>query len=175
MHLFETSTSSRLFIIELKMLHYDKNSQQQDLPVEKPFLQLAVPHDSRIDLIPTAHMRDRMILFRSQMDYDRCFSLLMDHAVFHGGDPTLRKNWEMSPEFFSEFWYLMIDYDLERTNHWRRLQGLAEIEAGPVVDSDDEEVDTKKLIEAFYQDPTEAKIVELWELDLWSQISKGIP
>jgi hypothetical protein len=122
-----------------------------------------------------AHMRDRMILFRSQMDYDRCFSLLMDHAVFHGGDPTLSKNWEMPPEFFSEFWYLIIDYDLERTNHWRRLQGLAEIEAGPVVESDDEDVDSKKLIEAFYQDPTEAKIVELWELDLWTQVLKGLP
>jgi hypothetical protein len=99
----------------------------------------------------------------------------MDHAVFHGGDPTLRKNWEMPPEFFSEFWYLIIEYDVEQTNHWRRLQGLTEIEAGPVVESDDEEVDTKKLIEAFYQDPTEAKIVELWELDLWTQISKEIP
>jgi hypothetical protein len=65
------------------------------------------------------------------------------------------------------------DSDNDLSSRVKQLE--EDLETGPVVDSDDEEVDTKKLIEAFYQDPTEAKIVELWELDLWSQVSKGIP
>ncbi|KAG0192737.1 hypothetical protein DFQ28_008127 [Apophysomyces sp. BC1034] len=60
-------------------------------------LQLAVPHDPRIDLIPTPHMRDRMILFRDIMDYDRCFELLLAGSVYHGGDPALSDSWELPP------------------------------------------------------------------------------
>lgn len=95
--------------------------------LQPTLLQLAIPHDSRIDLIPAPHMRDRMIIFRDQMDYDRCFSLLLNGAVQYGDDPTLAQNWELPAEFFSEFWYLTIDYDLSRTNKWRRAKGLPDI------------------------------------------------
>ncbi|KAI8384496.1 uncharacterized protein BYT42DRAFT_562706 [Radiomyces spectabilis] len=94
-------------------------------------LQLAIPHDPRIDLIPSPHMRDRMILFRDQMDYDRCFDMLLSGAIFHGGDPTKGSSWELPPAFFSEFWYLTVSYEVRRTNAWRRLKGLPDIEPGP--------------------------------------------
>ncbi|KAL9558746.1 hypothetical protein MBANPS3_000732 [Mucor bainieri] len=94
-------------------------------------LQLAIPHDSRIDLVPTPHMRDRMIIFRDQMDYDRCFAMLLNEAVYHGGDPTMSESWELPADFFSEFWYLTIDYDIKKTNKWRREKGLEDVAPGP--------------------------------------------
>ncbi|CEP09644.1 hypothetical protein [Parasitella parasitica] len=94
-------------------------------------LQLAIPHDSRIDLIPTPYMRDRMIIFRDQMDYDRCFAMLLNEAVYHGGDPTMSESWELPADFFSEFWYLTIDYDIKKTNRWRREKGLEDVAPGP--------------------------------------------
>ncbi|KAI7904172.1 uncharacterized protein BX663DRAFT_333705 [Cokeromyces recurvatus] len=91
-------------------------------------LQLAIPdHDPRIDFIPAPHMRDRMILFRNQIDYDRCFNMLINGAVYHGGDPTKAESWELPTEFFNEFWYLTLDYDIRKTNKWRRLKGLKDL------------------------------------------------
>ncbi|KAG1443604.1 hypothetical protein G6F56_010613 [Rhizopus delemar] len=91
-------------------------------------LQLAIPHDPRIDLVPTSHMRDRMILFRDLFDLDDCFRCLLDGSVFHGGDPAIAGNWQIPAEFFEKYWFLTIDYDLRRyTNKWRKKQGLEEI------------------------------------------------
>ncbi|KAL0096690.1 hypothetical protein J3Q64DRAFT_1620753, partial [Phycomyces blakesleeanus] len=102
--------------------------------LQPTILQLAIPHDPRIDLLPTPHMRDRMIIFRDIMDYDRCFAMLLNGAVHHGGDPTMSESWELPPEFFSEFWYLCINYDIKVTNNWRRVKGLPDIAAGPKED-----------------------------------------
>ncbi|KAI9494382.1 hypothetical protein BDB00DRAFT_818959 [Zychaea mexicana] len=99
--------------------------------LQPTLLQLSISHDPRIDLIPTPHMRDRMIIFRDQMDYDRCFSMLLNGAVYHGGDPTMSESWELPPEFFSEFWFLTIDYDRRKTNNWRRAKGLPEVGPAP--------------------------------------------
>ncbi|KAG0745525.1 hypothetical protein G6F57_001581 [Rhizopus arrhizus] len=92
-------------------------------------LQLAIPHDPRIDLIPTPHMRDRMILFRDLFDLDDCFRCLLSGSVFHGGDPAVAGNWQLPAEFFEKYWFLTIDYNLRRyTNEWRKKQGLEEIQ-----------------------------------------------
>ncbi|KAI9004280.1 hypothetical protein CLU79DRAFT_806798 [Phycomyces nitens] len=97
--------------------------------IQPTLLQLTVPHDPRIDLIPTPHMRDRMILFQHQFDLDDCFRCLLGSSVFHGDDPAIAGNWELPQEFFDKFWFLTIDYDLRRTtNRWRRLQGLKDLE-----------------------------------------------
>ncbi|KAI8887854.1 hypothetical protein K501DRAFT_292003 [Backusella circina FSU 941] len=98
--------------------------------LQPTILQLAIPHDPRIDLIPTPHMRDRMIIFRDQVDYDRCFAMLLNGAVYHGGDPTMSASWELPAEFFTEFWYLAVNYDIHRTNQWRKIKGLPEIPVG---------------------------------------------
>ncbi|CDS07439.1 hypothetical protein LRAMOSA01388 [Lichtheimia ramosa] len=99
--------------------------------LQPTLLQLAIPHDPRIDLIPTPHMRDRMIIFRDLMDYDRCFSMLLNGAVYHGGDPTMSESWELPGDFFAEFWYLATNYDYNKTNKWRRLKGLPEVDLEP--------------------------------------------
>ncbi|KAI8099115.1 uncharacterized protein BX664DRAFT_256435 [Halteromyces radiatus] len=98
--------------------------------LQPTILQLAIPHDPRIDLIPTPHMRDRMIIFRDQINYDECFDLLLNGTRYHGGDPTQSENWEMDPSFIQEYWFLMLGYDVHKTNKWRRLKGLPEIPSG---------------------------------------------
>ncbi|CAO3696391.1 unnamed protein product [Rhizopus stolonifer] len=101
-------------------------------------LQLAIPHDPRIDLIPTPHMRDRMILFRDQFDLDDCFRCLLSESVFHGGDPGVAGNWQLPAEFFEKYWFLTIDYNLRRyTNEWRKKQGLEEIQLPPAAEAND--------------------------------------
>ncbi|ORZ21609.1 hypothetical protein BCR42DRAFT_407924 [Absidia repens] len=89
-------------------------------------LQLSVPHDPRIDLIPTPHMRDRMIIFRDQFDLDDCLRLLANEAYFHGGDITLAGNWELPISFFEKYWFLTIDYTQERiSKRWKQLRTKA--------------------------------------------------
>jgi hypothetical protein len=125
--------------------------------LQPTILQLAIPHDPRIDLIPTPHMRDRMIIFRDQMDYDRCFAMLLNGAVYHGGDPTMSASWELPPEFFTEFWYLAINYDFNRTNKWRRLKGLPELTVRPQ--------------EEWHPQPQET----VWTDDVFAQMTEGMP
>lgn len=73
-------------------------------------------------------MRDRMILYRDQVDLDDCFRILLSGCVFHGGDPAIAGNWELPAEFFEKYWFLTIDYNLRRnTNEWRKKQGLKEL------------------------------------------------
>ncbi|KAI9025829.1 hypothetical protein CLU79DRAFT_66004 [Phycomyces nitens] len=122
--------ASNLAAIEALRLRLQTGPTSQSTPftIQPTLLQLTIPHDPRIDLIPTPHMRDRMILFRDQFDLDDCFRCLVGNSVFHGGDPALAGNWQLAPEFFEKFWFLTIDYDLRRTtNRWRRLQGLHDI------------------------------------------------
>ncbi|KAI8975950.1 hypothetical protein BDB01DRAFT_804775 [Pilobolus umbonatus] len=126
-----TSNLAAVQILRLQ-LRIQASSVNKDAPeynIQPTILQLTIPHDPRIDLIPTSHMRDRMILFRDQFDLDDCFRILLSHSVFHGGDPAVAANWQLPPEFFEKYWFLTIDYDLRRTtNKWRRLQGLSELD-----------------------------------------------
>lgn len=140
--------------------------------LQPTLLQLAIPHDSRIDLIPAPHMRDRMIIFRDQMDYDRCFSLLLNGAVQHGEDPTLAQNWELPPEFFSEFWYLTIDYDLSRTNKWRRAKGLPDIgDAG----NDSANQYNYWSSQQQQHEPSKVHHDQAWADEMLSQLAEGMP
>ncbi|KAM3584293.1 hypothetical protein VKS41_003117 [Umbelopsis sp. WA50703] len=113
---------------------FSDHAGQPELNIQPTILQLSIPHDPRIDLIPTSHMRDRMIIFRDQFDLDECFALLLRGAVCHGGDPTKAEAWELPAEFFKRYWFLTIDYDVSRTNKWRRLQGLQDI--GPTLQTE---------------------------------------
>ncbi|KAI8368429.1 hypothetical protein EDC96DRAFT_505598 [Choanephora cucurbitarum] len=113
--------------LQLRLQSTLSNIGKSAARLQPTILQLAIPHDPRIDLVPTPHMRDRMILFRDLMDYDRCFAMLLNGAIYHGGDPTMSASWELPAEFFAEFWYLAINYDVSRTNTWRRSKGLPDI------------------------------------------------
>jgi hypothetical protein len=147
-------------------------------------LQLTIPHDPRIDLIPTPHMRDRMILFRDQFDLDDCFRCLLGHSVFHGGDPAIAANWQLPPEFFEKYWFLTIDYDLRRTtNRWRRLQGLSELDfkqqkeqqQAELKRSEDAETHRQPLLEqqSHHQNLNYTDLSALLGIDFWKIAQKN--
>ncbi|KAL0092962.1 hypothetical protein J3Q64DRAFT_1654658 [Phycomyces blakesleeanus] len=125
-----TSNLAAIQTLRLRLRLQSACIRMKSIPfaIQPTLLQLTVPHDPRIDLIPTPHMRDRMILFQHQFDLDDCFRCLLGSSVFHGNDPAVAGNWELPQEFFEKFWFLTIDYDLRRTtNRWRRLQGLQDL------------------------------------------------
>ncbi|KAI9282355.1 hypothetical protein BY458DRAFT_449696 [Sporodiniella umbellata] len=107
---------------------FRSGESESALRMKPTLLQQRVPHDPRINIIPLPYMRDRMILFRNLIDFDRIFSMLMNEAVFYGGDPTLSKNWELPPHIFEEFWFLRIKLDSQRAAQWRKARGLPEIQ-----------------------------------------------
>ncbi|KAI8380855.1 hypothetical protein BD560DRAFT_347235 [Blakeslea trispora] len=153
--------------LQLRLQSTLSNIGKSAARLQPTILQLAIPHDPRIDLIPTPHMRDRMILFRDLMDYDRCFAMLLNGAMYHGGDPTMSASWELPPEFFAEFWYLAINYDVSRTNTWRRLKGLPEITAK---NSLEKEQTWNTMSFAENQEPA-----SLWTDDVFAQMTEGMP
>ncbi|KAI7884920.1 hypothetical protein K492DRAFT_142342 [Lichtheimia hyalospora FSU 10163] len=85
------------------------------------YLQLSIPHDPRIDLIPNPMMRDRMIIYRDFIDYDRCFAMLLNGSLFHGGDPTNPMNWELPLDFLNEYWFMC---SLYRSRNMRTFLSL---------------------------------------------------
>lgn len=125
-----TSNLAAIQTLRLRLRLQSACVRMQSMPfaIQPTLLQLTIPHDPRIDLIPTPHMRDRMILYRDQFDLDDCFRCLLSGSVFHGGDPAVAGNWQLPEEFFKKYWFLTIDYNLRRyTNEWRKKQGLKEI------------------------------------------------
>ncbi|KAL7322146.1 hypothetical protein PS15p_211813 [Mucor circinelloides] len=125
-----TSNLAAIQTLRLRLRLQSACVRMQSIPfaIQPTLLQLTIPHDPRIDLIPTPHMRDRMILYRDQFDLDDCFRSLLSGSVFHGGDPAVAGNWQLPEEFFKKYWFLTIDYNLRRyTNEWRKKQGLKEI------------------------------------------------
>ncbi|ORE11580.1 hypothetical protein BCV72DRAFT_197610 [Rhizopus microsporus var. microsporus] len=148
--------------VQSTLTHVGKSAAR----LQPTILQLAIPHDPRIDLVPTPHMRDRMIIFRDIMNYDRCFAMLLNGAVCHGSDPTMSANWELPAEFFHEFWYLTINYDVNRTNAWRRLKGLPDITAGAQPEGSPEEVN---------HDTPHSTNETVWTDDVFSQMTAGMP
>ncbi|KAI8971937.1 hypothetical protein BDF20DRAFT_887364 [Mycotypha africana] len=120
--------SSNLAALQILRMRLRLQCAKIPLTIRPTLLQLTVPHDPRIDLIPTPQMRDRMILFKDQFDLDDCFRCLLSGSVFHGGDPAVAGNWQLPAEFFDNYWFLTTDYNLRRcTNEWRKKQGLQEI------------------------------------------------
>ncbi|KAF7726685.1 hypothetical protein EC973_008559 [Apophysomyces ossiformis] len=115
-----------------------RTRQQFNIPYnnQPTLLQLMIPHDPRIDLIPTPHMRDRMILFRDQFDLDECLQYLRGHAIYLGGDPTLASNWIIPAEFFDNFWFLTSDYGARRRNAANHHRVNKELGSKPCTFSD---------------------------------------
>lgn len=165
--------------LQLRLQSTISNIGKSAVRLQPTILQLAIPHDPRIDLIPTPHMRDRMIIFRDQMDYDRCFALLINGAVYHGGDPTMSASWELPPEFFTEFWYLAINYDVNRTNTWRRLKGLREInenlqhltQSSNLFTNDNTRNNTSNA----FTSPSSNSGDTVWTDDVFTQMTAGMP
>lgn len=159
--------------LQLRVQSAISNAGKSAVRLQPTILQLAIPHDPRIDLIPTPHMRDRMIIFRDQMDYDRCFAMLLNGALYHGGDPTMSASWELPAEFFSEFWYLAINYDVNRTNTWRRLKGLPDIRGGLNIAED--EWDESSVFNRHHETPASTSSDTVWTDDVFAQMTAGMP
>ncbi|KAL7309916.1 hypothetical protein PS15m_010738 [Mucor circinelloides] len=69
-------------------------------------LQRVIPHDIRIDYVPGASIRDRMIIFQDYYNMDDCFQFLTQNTVFMGGDVRDTRNWVIDPEYSMKFWFL---------------------------------------------------------------------
>ncbi|RUS34697.1 hypothetical protein BC938DRAFT_479078 [Jimgerdemannia flammicorona] len=124
----ELTTRAAIQLIELQ-LRAQSVSKTSNLPysIHPTALQHAVPHDPRIDLLPSMHIRDRMIVFRESFDLEACIHMLMTKAKFHGGNPADPENWELPEEFFTEFWFCCVHSDVVRTNKWRRARGAPDV------------------------------------------------
>ncbi|KAF9579602.1 hypothetical protein BGW38_004079 [Lunasporangiospora selenospora] len=66
----------------------------------------AMPHDSRIDLIPCPKLRAQMILHQHDYDIEDLCQLLIGGAICHG-HPLDPHNWEVPQAFFDRYGYLM--------------------------------------------------------------------
>ncbi|KAI7861076.1 hypothetical protein BDC45DRAFT_493477 [Circinella umbellata] len=76
-------------------------------------LQQLIPHDVRIDYIPSPSLRDRMILFQDYYDPEEVFELLSTKTKFIGGDTRDSRNWVPDPKFSERYWFLshqLVDY-----------------------------------------------------------------
>ncbi|KAI7897309.1 uncharacterized protein EV154DRAFT_390139, partial [Mucor mucedo] len=69
-------------------------------------LQRVIPHDIRIDFVPGASIRDRMIIFQDYYNVDDCFQFLTQKSVFMGGDVRDTRNWVVDPKYSLQFWFI---------------------------------------------------------------------
>ncbi|KAF9108986.1 hypothetical protein BGX27_008160 [Mortierella sp. AM989] len=66
----------------------------------------AMPHDSRIDLIPCPKLRAKMIIHQNEYNIEELCQLLLGGAICHG-HPLDPHNWELPRTFFDRYGYLM--------------------------------------------------------------------
>ena len=86
------------------------------------YVQLKIPHDLRIDLIPISIMRDRMIILQGSYDIDDCIRCLLDGMIYQHGDPLKTSSWKFPIEFYERFWFFANDYSVEEIkNRWPGL------------------------------------------------------
>jgi hypothetical protein len=64
-----------------------------------------IPHDVRIDYVPSGTMRDRMIIFQDYFDMDECIQFLCGNSVFVGGDIRDSRNWVLDPSASEKYWF----------------------------------------------------------------------
>ncbi|KAI7854055.1 hypothetical protein BDC45DRAFT_569598 [Circinella umbellata] len=70
-------------------------------------LQRTIPHDRRIDIIPWPPLRDHMILFQDFYDVDDMFDILVENAVFTGGEIGNPDCWLVPKRFLVKYWFLL--------------------------------------------------------------------
>lgn len=69
-----------------------------------------MPHDPRIDLIPGPTMRDYMIIFQDFYDPNELFNLLLESAMFIGGELGNPDCWYVPPIFIRKYWFICPSY-----------------------------------------------------------------
>ncbi|KAG0005055.1 hypothetical protein BGZ65_012067 [Modicella reniformis] len=75
----------------------------------------ALPHDSRIDLIPCPRLRAQMILHQKRFDVDELCQLLLNGAKCHG-HPLDPHSWELPESFFDRYGFLLGEDMLRHRN-----------------------------------------------------------
>lgn len=98
-----------------------------------------IPHDIRIDYVPGASIRDRMILFQDYYNVDDCFQFLTRKSVFMGGDVRDTRNWVVDPKYSLQFWFIshsLVDQNYDDCFDVEGLQNVAK----EFMNNEDEEV-----------------------------------
>lgn len=128
--LMPTRAAIQLIQMRLRVQHY-VTERHSTYSVSPTPLQFVVPHDPRIDLIPSKHMRDRLIVFHGAYDLDSLVQMLLEKAVYQGGNPDNPYNWELPDEFFNEYWFCCVQSDVDTTNKWRSERGAPNVNVKP--------------------------------------------
>lgn len=80
-------------------------------------LQRKIRHDSRIDVVPGAALRDHMILFQDFYDANELFGYLQESSVFLGGEIGNPDSWFVPPNFFKRYWFLCANHKRDRMDN----------------------------------------------------------
>jgi hypothetical protein len=80
-------------------------------------LQRTVRHDTRIDAVPSAALRDHMILFQDFYNANELFDYLLENSVFLGGELGNIDAWFVPPKFFKKYWYLCPNHKHDRMDN----------------------------------------------------------
>ncbi|KAF9175154.1 DNA-binding transcription factor yap1 [Mortierella sp. AD011] len=75
----------------------------------------ALPHDTRIDLIPCPRLRAQLILHQKKLDLEDLCQLLINGARCHG-HPLDPHSWELPEEFFDRYGFLLGEEMLRHRN-----------------------------------------------------------
>ncbi|KAG6855028.1 hypothetical protein C0991_005957 [Blastosporella zonata] len=116
-----------------KLIHYHldnyKRNNQYCLPssLRPSIVQRTIPHESVIDGILHAELRDRMILLRSRYDLVECLIDYRRSVTIHGDDVLAHSNWEIGEEFLQQYGFLIDKATLAIANRWRRERGEKEL------------------------------------------------
>ncbi|KAG2213146.1 hypothetical protein INT47_011295, partial [Mucor saturninus] len=79
-------------------------------------LQSSIRHDTRIDVVPGAALRDLMILYQDFYDANELFAYLAESSVFLGGEVGNPDAWFVPPSFYKRYWFLCPNHKYERTD-----------------------------------------------------------
>ncbi|KAG6890906.1 hypothetical protein C0995_000863 [Termitomyces sp. Mi166 len=125
-----------------KLIHYHldnyKRNNQYCLPssLRPSVVQRTIPHESVIDGILHAELRDRMILLRSRYDLVECLIDYRRSVTIHGDDVLAHSNWEIGEKFLRQYGFLIDKATLAITNRWRKERGEPEIRLSDIGSSE---------------------------------------
>lgn len=96
-----------------KLIHYHldnyKRNNQYCLPssLRPSIVQRTIPHESVIDGILHAELRDRMILLRNRYDLVECLVDYRRSVTIHGDDVLAHGNWEIGEKFLRQYGFVL--------------------------------------------------------------------
>ncbi|KAI8879488.1 hypothetical protein K501DRAFT_146722, partial [Backusella circina FSU 941] len=102
----------------IQRLRSEKNLDAEARTIFAPTeLQRKIRHDTRIDVVPGAAMRDHMILFQDYYNANELFDYLTKNSVFLGGEVGNPDSWFVPPSFFKRYWFLCPNHKPERMDN----------------------------------------------------------